>query len=379
MDEKRRPVWAEVNLDVVRENVRQINNKIHGNKITAVVKADAYGHGAVRVAKAIEDQVDNFAVSVMEEAICLRDGGINKPIMVLSYTPESYFEVAIENNLILNVLSCDYAVKLNKMAKSLGKKALIFIALDTGMERLGFSPEKSGIEEILKMKELDFLFFHSIYTHFAKADEKDKAFTNEQLALYEAAIETLEKNGMNFESYHTANSAAIIDQEETHFDRVRPGIIIYGYYPSDEVDKDSLRVKPALTLKGQIIQLKTVKKGVGISYGHTFHTTKDETLVATIPIGYADGYARRLSNKAQVIVGDTLCPQIGNICMDHMMVDVTEAKGVQVLDEVILMGEKGDLKFTADDMARLLDTINYEVICDISPRVPRVYLDSKEK
>lgn len=379
MDEKRRPVWAEVDLDIVRENVRQISNKVHGNKITAVVKADAYGHGADRVAKAIEDQVDNFAVSVVEEAITLRENGINKPIMVLSYTPQSYFKEALENDFILNVLSYDYAEKLNQMAKSLGKKALVFVALDTGMERIGFSPEASGIAEIIKMKDLDSLSFESIYTHFAKADEKEKSFTNKQLALYEAAMNALKKNGMDFKSYHTANSAAIIDHEEAYFDRVRPGIILYGYYPSNEVDKDALRVKPAMTLKGQIIQLKTVKKGIGISYGHTFHTTREETLVATIPIGYADGYARRLSNKAQVIVGDTLCPQIGTICMDHIMVDVTKAKGVQVFDEVILMGEKGNLSFTADDMARLLDTINYEVICDLSPRVPRVYLDSKEK
>ena len=378
MSEKMRPVWAEVNLDQLRENVDNISRKVHGEKITAVVKADAYGHGAPRVAKAIETQVDNFAVAIIEEAITLRSSGIKKPIMVLSYTPESHFKQAMENDFILNILSYDYAKSLNDEAKRLGKKALVFVALDTGMERMGFSPDKESVAQILKMKEFTNLSFESIYTHFAKADEKDKTYTKKQLALYEKTIETLREGGMNFKSYHTANSAGIIDHEEAYFDRVRPGIILYGYYPSNQVHTEDLDIKPILTLKGQIIQLKTLKKGVGISYGLKYHTTKEETLVATIPIGYADGYARGLSGKASVIVGDTLCPQIGTICMDHMMVDVTEAKGVKVFDEVILLGSKGDLAFTADHMARLLHTINYEIVCDLSPRVPRIYIDSKE-
>lgn len=379
MNDKQRPVWAEINLDVLRENVRQISTKVNGNKITAVVKADAYGHGAERVAKAIEDQVDNFAVAIIEEAISLRESGIKKPIMILSYTPTSYFEDAIREGFILNVLSYDYGEKLNAYAQKLGKKAMVFLAVDTGMERMGFSCDEEGTKEILKMKDFTSLSFESIYTHFATADEKDKSFTKKQLISFEKVIQTLKENKMTFKSYHTANSAAILAHEEAYFDRVRPGIILYGYYPSDEVDQSGINLTPVMTLKGQIIQLKTLKKGVGISYGLTYYTDKEETVVATIPIGYADGYSRGLSNKAKVIVGDTLCPQIGTICMDHMMVDVTNVKGVKVFDEAILMGKKGNLSFTADHMADILGTINYEVVCDLSPRVPRIYIDTNEK
>ncbi len=379
MDEKIRPVWAEVNLDQLRENVRNVKEKIHGKKITAIVKADAYGHGACQVALAIESQVDCFGVAIIDEAISLRKIGIKKPIMVLSYTPEAYFRQALEGDFILNALSYQYAKDLDEVAYDLGIKAKVFVAVDTGMERMGFSPDNEGIEEILKMKTLKYLSFESMYTHFARADEADKTFTHIQLDLYKMVMDTLKNNGLVFESYHAANSAAIVDHEEAYFDMVRPGIILYGYYPSDEVHKEALSLEPIMTLKGRIIQLKKVKKGSGISYGHKFITTRDETLIATIPIGYADGYARGLSGKAMVIVGDTLCPQVGNICMDHMMVDVTEVEGVKIFDEVILMGKKGDLSFTADHMAKILGTINYEVLCALSPRIPRIYVDSLDR
>ncbi len=377
IDEKIRPIWAEVNLEQLRENVNKVKEKVHGKKIVAIVKADAYGHGACQVALAIESQVDCFGVAIMEEALSLRESGIRKPIMVLSYTPEAYFKEALDGDFILNALSYEYAKDLDKAAQKQGRKAKVFVAIDTGMERLGFSPDQDGIAEILKMKDLENLSFHSMYTHFAKADEEDKTFTHIQLDRYNKVMNALKEKGMVFESYHAANSAGVIDHEEAYFDMVRPGIILYGYYPSDEVNKEALTLKPVMTLKGRIIQLKKVKKGSGVSYGHKFTTTRDETLIATIPIGYADGYSRGLSGKAMVMVGNRLCPQVGNICMDHMMVDVTEVEGVKVFDEVILMGSKGNLSFTADHMAKILGTINYEVLCALSPRIPRIYIDSK--
>ena len=330
------------------------------------------------MALAIEAQVDCFGVAIIDEAMLLRKIGIKKPIMVLSYTPEAYFRQALDGDFILNALSYEYAKDLDEVALSLGRKAKVFVAVDTGMERMGFSPDQEGVEEILKMKTLKNLTFESMYTHFARADEMDKTFTHIQLDLYQQVMDKLKENGLVFQSYHTANSAGIIDHEEAFFDMVRPGIILYGYYPSEEVHREALSIEPIMTLKGRIIQLKKVKKGSGISYGHKFVTTQEETLIATIPIGYADGYARGLSGKAMVMVGETLCPQVGNICMDHMMVDVTQVEGVKVFDEVILMGKKGDLSFTADHMAKILGTINYEVLCALSPRIPRIYLDSLE-
>ena len=378
IDEKIRPVWAEVHINRLRENVDRIKEKVQGKMIIAIVKADAYGHGACQVARAIESRVDCFGVAIMEEAVALKESGIEKPIMVLSYAPRAYFREALEGNFILNALSYAYAKDLDEEAGRQGKKAQVFIALDTGMERLGFSPDDAGVAEILKMKDLKNLSFHSMYTHFARADEKDKAFTKIQLQRYTMVMNTLKENGMVFANYHAANSAGVIDHKEAYFDMVRPGIILYGYYPSEDVNQEDLDLEPILTLKGRIIQLKKVKKGSGISYGHKYTTTREETLIATIPIGYADGYSRGLSGKAWVIVGDKLCPQVGNICMDHMMVDVTEVEGVQVFDEVILMGKKGNLAFTADHMAKILRTINYEVLCALSPRIPRIYVDSEE-
>lgn len=378
--DKMRPLWAEINLDHLAENVRNIKALVGNSRLIAIVKADAYGHGATKVAKTIsENGAEGFGVAVITEALELRHSGVQEPIMVLSYTPESYFEEAIQADLVLNCLCYEDAMALNEVAKSLERKAKVLISLDTGISRVGFLPTKEGLKDVVAMKELSHIELDSIYTHFASADEADKTFTKEQIQRYQEAMAHLKEQGVHFTHEHVANSAAIVDLPETYLESVRPGIILYGYHPSREVEQGRLSLKPVMSIKGQIIQLKTHKKGTGISYGHKFVTTREETRIATIPIGYADGYFRNLSNKAKVIVHGQLCPQVGAICMDHMMVDVTDVTDVERLDVVTIMGEEGEASFTADDLADILGTISYEITCAISKRVPRIYLKNGQE
>lgn len=380
LEENLRPVWAEINLDNLAYNVRNIKALVGKSRLIAIVKADAYGHGAIEVAETmLENGAEAFGVAIAGEAIALRKSGIAVPIIVMSYTPPSFYEKAIEEDLTLHMVSLEDAEILNEVAKNLGKKARVLISLDTGIGRLGFIPHEEGLKDILEISKLDNLVMDSIYTHFAASDEEDKTLTYLQLEKYKVAMDWLRKEGVYFQHEHVANSAAIVDLSETYLDSVRPGIILYGYHPSDEVRKENLRLKPVMSLKGTIAQLKTVPDGTGISYGHRYVTTRKETKIATIPIGYADGYFRNLSGKAKVIVRGVLCSQVGSVCMDHIMVDVTQVENVKRLDVVTLMGEEGDAVFNADDMAKILGTINYEITCAVSKRVPRIYLkDGKE-
>lgn len=373
--EKLRPVWAEINLDHLAYNVRNIKKLVGNSRLIAIVKADAYGHGAAEVAKTmLANGADAFGVAIAGEALALRKSGIREDIIVMSYTPPVFYEEAIKEDLTLHMVNYDDAVILHEEALKQGKKAKVLISLDTGIGRLGYSPEKDGTDEIIKISRLEGLFMDSIYTHFAASDEEDKSLTYRQLEKYHRAMEELRGQGVHFLHEHVANSAAIVDLKETYLESVRPGIILYGYHPSHEVRKENLSLKPVMSLKGTIAQLKTVPKGTGISYGHRYVTEREETKIATIPIGYADGYFRNLSGKAKVIVHGVLCPQVGSVCMDHIMVDVTEVPDVKRLDTVTLMGEEGSVVFNADDMARILGTINYEITCAVSKRVPRVYL-----
>ena len=380
MDEKIRPLWAEINLDNILYNVRNIKRLVGKSRLIAIVKADAYGHGAPFVASTmVEAGADAFGVAVVTEALQLREYGIAEPILVLSYTPPAFFMDALREDLVLNCLSFEDAEKLSETAGNLGTKAKVLISLDTGIGRVGFQPDDEGIAEIVRISRLPNILMDSIYTHFASADFKDKAVTVNQLRKYDQAMKMLRDAGVTFTHEHVANSAAIVDMKETYLESVRPGIILYGYHPSQEVLKERLSLKPVMTVKGRIIQLKTVPKGTGISYGHRFVTDREETKIATIPIGYADGYFRGLSGKASVIVGGKLCPQVGSVCMDHIMVDVTEVEGVRVLDEAILLGRDKEVSFDAQDMADILGTIPYEILCAVSKRVPRVYMkDGKE-
>lgn len=373
-----RPVWAEVNLDNIRDNIRAIKKLTDDKKIIGVVKADAYGHGAIDVAPILlEEGAEKLAVAVITEALELRNAGINSDIMILGYTPLTFSEKLIVEDIEQTVYSLDYARGLAREALKLNTKAKVHIAIDTGMGRLGFLPEKD-FDEILKVCKLPGLEVVGIFTHFATADEKDKEYTHMQFKKFKKICDRLEEKGIHIPLKHSSNSAAIMDLEETYLDGVRPGIIVYGYYPSKDVKTKGLKLKPALTLKTNIVHLKSLGKDMYISYGRKFKTERKETKVATLPIGYADGYTRLLNGKAKVIIRGQLAPVIGSICMDQCMVDVTDIKGVTLGDEVILLGEDSGVKFDADNIAELIGSINYEVICMLKNRVPRIYLKNGE-
>lgn len=373
-----RPVWAEVNLDTIKENVKQIKNITKDKKIIAVVKADAYGHGAIDVAPALlEAGADKLAVAVITEALELRAAGINTEIMILGYTPLTFSEKIITENIEQTIYSLEYARGLSKEALKLNTKAKVHLAIDTGMGRIGFLPDED-FEDILKVCMLPGLDIVGIFTHFSTADEADKSYSHMQFEKFKSVCDRLEERGIHIPLKHSSNSAAIMDLNETYLDGVRPGIIVYGYYPSKEVQIEKLNLKPALTLKTSVVHLKKLKKDMYISYGRAFKTEREETIIATLPIGYADGYTRLLNGKAKVIIRGKLAPVVGNICMDQCMVDVSDIEGVELGDEVILIGEKNGVKFNADDIAQLIGTINYEIICMLKNRVPRIYLKNGE-
>ena len=382
MKEKMRPLWAEINLDHLAYNVRNIKKLVGKSRLVAIVKADAYGHGASCVARTmVEAGAEAFGVAIITEALEMRESGIRETIMVLSYTPPAYFSDAIRNDIILNCLSYEDVEKLDQVAGELKMTAKILISLDTGISRVGFQPDEEGIAEIIRMKKLKNIELNSIYTHFASADFEDKKTTLIQLEKYKYAIGKLKEAGVVFEHEHVANSAAIVDMKETYLESVRPGIILYGYHPSDEVRKENLSLKPVMSIKGKIIQLKTVPKGTGISYGHRYITDKEKTKIATIAIGYADGYSRRLSNRADVMLQGKRARVVGNICMDMCMIDVTDfEERPQISDEVVLFGiqKVGEEEYSlpVDELSDLLDTINYEITCLVGKRVPRVYLEN---
>ncbi|MGG7176854.1 alanine racemase [Clostridium paraputrificum] len=378
MERIMRPVWAEIDLDSIAENMRNIKTLVKDKEVIAVVKADAYGHGAIDVVPTLlENGASKLAVAVITEALELRSNDITAPIMILGYTPLEFAEELISNNIEQTVYDLEYAKKLSEVALSLGKKSKIHIALDTGMGRIGFIPNDKNFEDILEINTLEGIEIEGLFTHFSTSDEENKEYTHEQFSKIQKFSDMLIKNGINIPLKHASNSGAIIDLPETYLDAVRAGIILYGYYPSDEVKKDRLDIKPALTLKTKVCHVKELEKDMYISYGRTFKTNK-KSIIATIPIGYADGYSRLLSGKAKVIINGEFAPVVGRICMDQCMVDVSHIKNVKVGDEVILLGKKGNLKFDADDIAEIMGTINYEVICMLKQRVPRVYTKNEK-
>lgn len=374
MDVNIRPVWAEVNLDNIINNIKEIKKNINGEEIIAVVKANAYGHGAVDVAPVlIENGADRLAVAMLSEALELREAGIKVPILILGYTDVAFSEMLINNDIEQTVYSLDYAKELSKKAEALGKVAKIHIAVDTGMGRIGFLPNEKSVEEVVEISKLSNLRITGIFTHFSNADEQDKSYAHNQIEKFNSFINEIEKREVNLGLKHISNSASIIDIEDAHYNAIRPGIILYGYYPSDYINKDKLKLMPALSLKCQVIHVKELPKGEYIGYGRKFRTERD-SVIATLPIGYADGYIRGLYEKAHVIINGKLAPVVGKICMDQCMIDVTNVGPVKVGDEVVLLGEDNGVKNNADDIAKMLDTINYEILCMIGRRVPRIYI-----
>lgn len=369
MDNKRL-TWAEINLAAIRYNLRSIKERTKAN-ILAVVKANAYGHGVEEVCRVcIEEGAAYFGAATLDEALSLREKGITLPILVLGYVPEEHAEIAINNDISLTIFNETLPQAMSKAAIKLGKKAIIHIKIDTGMGRLGFIPELGAIEKIATIAKLPGIDAEGIYTHFAVADRIDKEYSLKQLEDFNYVVDELKKQGINFKLKHTANSAAIIGIPEGHFDMVRAGIILYGLYPSSEVT--NLDIIPAMRLKSRISLVKTMPAGSTIGYGRAYEC-QDFTKIATVPIGYADGYSRILSNKAWGIIKGQKVPLIGNVCMDQCMFDVSKVEGVQEGDEIILFGTRED-GITADDLADIMGTINYEVICSISARVPRIYI-----
>ncbi|MBP1888688.1 alanine racemase [Clostridium moniliforme] len=374
MKELIRPVWAEINLDSLAYNMKNIKKLANGREVIGVVKADAYGHGSVEVSKVLlENGASRLAVAIITEAVELRKNNIKAPIMILGYTPLEFGETLVNNDIEQTVYDLEYAKSLSDIAINMGKKAKIHIALDTGMGRIGFLPNEDSLNKVLEIASLKGIEIVGIFTHFSTADEENKEYTYEQFSKIKNFNNMLLEKGLDIPLKHASNSGAIIDLPETYLDCVRAGIILYGYYPSDEVKKEKLPLKTVLTLKTKIVHVKKLDKDMYISYGRTFKTERD-SIIATIPIGYADGYSRLLSGKAKVIVNGKFAKVVGRICMDQCMIDVTDIEDVKVGDEVILLGEENNLKFNADDMAKIIGTINYDVLCMIKHRIPRVYI-----
>ena len=365
--------YAKIDLDNIRKNAENLKAKLKDDTgMLGVIKTDAYGHGAVPVAKAIDNICSGFAVATAYEAHNLRAHGIDKPIFLLGYSTEYDFDVILEDDLIPCVSGIERAKVLSDYAKDVGKTVKLNVAVDTGMGRIGYEPNEASADEIIEISKLDNIEVYSMFTHFAKADYKDKSDADKQLAEFEVFTKLLESKGLSVPVYQCANSAAIMEMPETSMSLSRAGIALYGLYPSDEMDKENVELYPAMSLYSHIIYVKDVPEGTGISYGSTFVTDK-QMKIATIPVGYGDGYPRLLSGKGSVIVKGHKVPILGRVCMDQFMVDVT---GLDVAegDLVTLMGTDGDETISADDIANEVGTINYEIVCDVGKRVPRVYI-----
>jgi alanine racemase len=368
-----RPIWAEIDCDNLAYNLSLIRNIVgRGVKIMAVVKADGYGHGAGQAARVLRGAgADVLGVASLEEAMQLREAGIDGDIFILGYTLPEWAEHVVEGGFIQTVYHLNLAVALQKEAKRLGKKVRVQVKIDTGMGRIGLMPEKAAffIQEIAAM---DGIALDGIFTHLSCADLPGNDFTIEQFARFEELLAQLKERGIEMPCVHVCNSAGILRYPQCYCDMVRPGILLYGLYPSPAMKELNGGFRPVMAIKTNIIELKTVPAGAKISYGATF-TAKRPTRIATFPAGYADGYSRRLSNKGHVLVQGKRAPIIGNVCMDFTMADVTGIPNVNVNDEVVLVGKQGAERILFDELAGHMDTINYEVVSLIGKRVPRVY------
>jgi alanine racemase len=379
-------VWAEIDLKAIAHNVAELRRITRPeSRLMAVVKANGYGHGAIEVAQcALQNGAVALGVARIEEGIQIREAGIRAPVLIFGYTLPQHAADLLEYDLNPCVYTAASAQKLSGTAASLGKKISAHLKVDTGMGRLGqlpqnFNPDNStvinadALEETLTIAGLEGLELEGICTHFATADSSDKSYAEKQLHLFENYLKCLRQAGLDPPVRHAANSAALIDMPHSHFDMVRPGIAIYGLYPSDEVQKNRVPLKPAMALKARIIHRKKVSAGFKVSYGST-HETRNPTTIATVAVGYADGLNRLLSSRGQMLVHGKRVPIIGRVCMDLTMLDVGSIENVQIGDEVVIFGRQGDETLTVDEMAASLNTINYEIVTTITARVPRVYL-----
>ncbi|UUV18810.1 alanine racemase [Fusobacteria bacterium ZRK30] len=377
----KRPVWVEVNLDSLGHNMREIKKHIKpGTEVMAVVKADAYGHGALGVIDTLKaENINKFAVAVLSEAIEIRNKDKEIQIILLGYTPDANLEEVIKWDITPTIYSLRQAKVLDELARQHGKKIAVHINVDTGMHRVGLPIKYRTVEVIKEISEMDNLYLEGVYTHFAVADESDKWYTLKQVEEFKYIIEELKKLGIEIPIKHVSNSAAILDLPEFNYDMVRAGLLMYGHYPSEVQEKDKvIDLKQVMSLHSKIYHIRTLEKGESISYGLTY-TVNRQSRTGLIPIGYADGYSRGLSNKGRVIIkGKNAVARVaGAICMDKFVVDIT-GLDVDGGDEVILFGEDEYNRVTPEEIANILGTISYEVLCNVSKRVPRVYKKDKK-
>lgn len=364
-----RPLWAQIDLGAIKNNISQIKKLTGLAKLMSVVKADAYGHGALKIAQTIENDTDYFAVAITAEALELREGGIKKDILILGWTPREDFASCLQEKISLTIFDYEDALFLNDLAGKMQVKAKVHLKIDTGMGRIGFLPDQEGLKDAARILELENIYPEGIFSHLSKADELDKSHSLNQLEIFKNFTEKLEKRtGKVIPLKHIANSAAILQLPQTHLDMVRAGIIIYGLQPSSEVNLAGLNFQPVMTLKAKLSRVQLLPAGSLISYGGCWKTQKEQ-LVGTVPAGYADGYTRLLSDKGQAVFRGEKIKIIGRICMDQFMVDLSDFPDAKKGQELILLGPGQ----TADDLAQKLGTINYEITCMISPRVPRLY------
>lgn len=362
---------VKIDLDAISANFDAIRAKT-GVPVMAVVKADAYGHGAIQVARLLQGKCAFFGVSSMLEAMELRQAGLTTPILILGHTPVSAYPTAIREGIRPTIFHYEDALALSEAALQVGKLAPFHFAVDTGMSRIGFQVSEASADLCAKIAALPGVEAEGLFSHFATADCTDLTRSRQQTALFDTFSAMLEARGVTVRIRHMNNSAGLMNFDR-HYDMVRAGIVTYGMYPSDEVSPDLLPLRPALQFLSRVTHVKTLPAGREISYGGTFVTTK-ETVVATVPVGYADGYRRSLSGKFYVLIHGQKAPILGRICMDQMMVDITNIPNVQVNDRVTLVGRDGEEEITMEAIAAAADSFNYEFVCGISRRVPRIYV-----
>lgn len=366
--------YVEISLEAIGHNIREVKKRLpEGVKLLGVVKANAYGHGAVPVASYLENQVDYFATATIEEAVELRENGISAPILILGYVSPSQYGDLVEYDITQTIDSYAQALALEKEAARQNRKAKAHLAVDTGMTRIGFQVTEHDADEAAKIADLPHIELEGMFTHFSCADQEDKTYCSMQMEKYDKMTALLAERGVTIPLRHICNSAGIMEFDDHRFEMVRSGIITYGIHPSEEVKKERLDLIPALSWKSHVIHVKEVGPGIGVSYGATYVTEKPMTRIATVSAGYADGYPRALSNQGCVLIHGKKAPIIGRICMDQMMVDVTDIPDVQVEDVVTLVGTDGDETITIEEIANPAARFDYEMLCDISSRVTRVY------
>ena len=372
-----RPAWVEINLTNLDYNIKNIIEKVGPNKqVIGVIKADAYGHGSVMCANILrENGVKTFAIATLQEAITLRNSGAKEEIIMLGLTPDMYADIVVEYDITPVVCDSRNARAFSEAAAKAGKTVNGLIAVDTGMGRIGYLADEAdkAVEDIKKIEALSNFHIKGLFSHMSTADAEDKTYSHQQENKFNAFYNALLQAGLHIPMKTLANSASIMELPEVHFDAVRPGIILYGCYPSNEVDKNQLALKPVMSVKANIVHIKDVPANFSVGYGRKYISEKPAR-IATIAIGYADGYPRPYSSKAKVIVNGVLCPIAGNICMDQCMIDVSNVPDVKVGDEVTIMGTDGAHTILADDIAEATGTINYEICCAFGQRLPKVYL-----